>query len=215
MLKLLLMKKTEIFTFLGCFFICVFLFLFYLHKKTKFNTNYNNCLKSLELYKQELYSRDKKLENQLFSEYLFIDSSIIVSDIRGNEISIRKLINSPKLVYSFTEMSCIACVKDDIETLNLLGDKIGSNNIIIISRFDDLKKLKIFAMQNVSKSKYYNLISMFKISIENTEHESPFFFIISSDLKTKFAHITIPGDSIEHYYFKRIIQFFNCNIVEQ
>jgi hypothetical protein len=204
------MGKKAIIIFFSTFFLCIFLFIFYLHQKAKFEKNNSTCLKNLDQYKLELYSRDNKLEKQLFSEYISIDSSIIVSDMIGNEISLKELVRGPKLVYSFTRFSCTACVQDDLEIINRLGDIIGSSNIIIISRFDNLKELKIFAMQNISKSNYYNSTNKFKISLEEIESESPFFFIISRDLKIQFAHISIPGIKIENYYFKRIIQFFNC-----
>lgn len=172
--------------------------------------------KTTEEYNVELllYKHDKKnskeiFSRQIFSEYKYLDSTIIISDVRNKKIPLKELIDTPKLIYRFSETSCMPCVLNDASILNELSDSIGVDNIILISKFDKINRLKIFHNQNGLKYRSYNYTNRFGISLEtDTLRESPFFFILNPEMKIQFAYNTLPDHSIKSPYFKRILQYF-------
>jgi hypothetical protein len=154
------MKEKAIIVLSSCLLIGVFSVMFYFRNDNNNNNNtasLNSCLNDLSLTEYELNTIERNLEKQLFSDYTIIDSTIIVLDMAGNEIYLKSLINTPKLIYTFTE-TCIDRVYPHLEIINNLGDIVGSNNILIIGRYDNFRRFKVFSMQNISKSNYYYLI---------------------------------------------------------
>ena len=121
-------------------------------------------------------------------------------------IRICDIIKAKTLVYRFSDRSCGTCVENDIMELKKLGSTIGSDNIIIISDYDNTRSLINFMSRFSMSFKCYNYQNKFALPIDHgsSMKESPFFLVISRNLEINFAHLSSEDDKITGIYFNRV-----------
>lgn len=161
-------------------------------------------------YKMERYL--EKFEQNIFTENTTL-KNITVTDYKGNKNPIVEIVDGKKLVYRFSEVSCRACVDMDIEILKQLGDSIGHNNIMVISKFDNLTRMNAMLNAKNFNSPYFNYNGKLGLSVEkDTLTEPGFFFLIDNNLRISFAYKTDDAHNFYSPYFRRIIEHFKNGV---
>jgi len=159
-----------------------------------------------------LLKYEKKIDSIRFTKQLFTDELVMrnlaLENLKDQIINLNDIIKDFRLIYHFTPESCNTCVENDIAILNQLCNTIGYERVILISNYDNIRKLKIFINENKIKFNCYNYSKKLNLPIEEDENDAPFFFIIDSCLKIHLAHHTNPEYKIQSFYFQRIKLFF-------
>jgi len=140
-----------------------------------------------------------------------IDKKLKLWDEKANEIVFEQLVNTPKLIYKFSSLSCNSCVENEIRLLKNFASKIGEENIILISNFSDIKYMYNFKRINeLNRFQIYNLKDNY-IHSELSETNIPYYFIVENDFITKA--LFLPNESLNEltvrYYNLIIIRYFN------
>ena len=96
----------------------------------------------------------------------------------------------------------------DFEILKELSDSIGNKNIIILSKYSNLKDAKIYYNNLDFPFNYYNYQFDLEVPIEKNVDDVPCFFILEPSLEAIFPYISKPSHSIKSAYFQRIIKYY-------
>ena len=169
-----------------------------------FEENYN--------LKFRIKGYQEKFEQNIFSENMIL-KSFVLQDTNDQKLVIDSLVLNTKLLYRFSEVSCRACVENDLEIIKQLGGIIGYDNILIISNFSSTTKSQAMLMSMETKSPYYNYRGKLGVPMEKDSIEEPaFFFLLDEKRRIRFAYRTDAAHNFSSPYFKRIKQFFNIGI---
>lgn len=166
-----------------------------------------------------LYNIQKKhLHSLMFNDSLgiiltklSIDKGLRLWNEKDDEIELKQLVNTPKLIYMFSQLSCHSCIENEISLLKKFAGKIGEENIILITNYSDINYMYKFKRINeLDRFQIFNLKDNFihsKLALENV----PYYFIIENDLTTKA--LFVPDKSLNEltvrYYNLIIPSYFN------
>ncbi len=193
-------------------FLIIIIFIGY--KFIQLKKNVENCSKLLIecsensfLSKRENMIQARRDSNELFSAY-FQFQNILTTSLDNNAVEISELISSSKLIYRFSSFACDGCVENDFNILRKLGDSIGNENIIILSKYSNLKDARIYYNNLNFPFNFFNYGNELEIPIEKNTNDEPCFFILEPNLEVIFPYVSKPSHSIKSAYFQRIIQYY-------
>jgi hypothetical protein len=173
-----------------------------------FDDLYSENNTKLKIAEHRIDRYEEKFDQNIFSENTILNIIELV-DTAGNNVVIDEIIDRPKLVYRFAEVSCRACVDNDLEILDQLGRNIGYNNILVLCDYENINKMKSRMHALNFASSYYNHKGFLGLSVERDSLTRPgFFFILNEDLRLSFVYKTDEDHDITSPYFRRIIQFY-------
>jgi hypothetical protein len=133
-------------------------------------------------------------------------SNLTVTDSTNQYVSLSSIINSPKIVFRFSEWNCKECVIHFLDKLKQFSDTIGKEHLIIISSFvhkRDINSFKIHA--KINELQIFNTVKPLNFQSEN--YARPFFFMIDSTLRT--FNVFIPDlyeDEITDNYLRVLVK---------
>jgi hypothetical protein len=139
------------------------------------------------------------LHEKMFIQYQSENS--IINNIVGyteqtKEIDLKSLLSdSIKLVFRFHERNCNACVEQALKSLMEFNAKIGVNNILIITSYQDIRKMKIFVQQYAPGIQIFNVNEDINIPLD--KWDTPYFFVTDNTLKAQL--VFIPIKEIQNY----------------
>jgi len=193
-------------------FLIMIIFIGYKYIQLKKKTAYFSkllieCSEESFLSKKENMIQARRDSNELFSAY-FQFQNILTTSLDNNVVEISDLISSSKLIYRFSSFACDGCVESDFKILRELGDSIGNENIIILSKYSNLKDARIYYNNLNLPFNYFNYGSELEIPIEKNANDAPCFFILEPNLEVIFPYVSKPSHSIKSAYFQRIIQYY-------
>jgi len=162
----------------------------------------------------ELGEKVDKLSNELraywFSELDTLNTDIKIVNSYGDTLVLSDLIShSPKVVYRFTELDCIDCVIKEIDDIKKLSSKIGRGNIVILTTYDQVRKLVAFKRTNHIEIEIYN-IDKHALNLVAEEINTPYIFVISKNMVVE--NLYIPNDlfsEISQYYYSSLIMKYS------
>ncbi len=176
-----------------------------------------NCRKTKGNLVKLCNIQKKQLQSLMYNDSLRInltkpniDKSLKLWDEKDDEIVLEQLVNTPKLIYTFSKLSCHSCIENEFTLLKKFADKIGQENIILILNYSDINNMYRFKRINeLERFKVYNCKNNYfhlKLTLENI----PYYFIIENDLIIKA--LFVPDKSLNNltqWYFNLIkIRYF-------
>jgi hypothetical protein len=197
------MKKNKNLTIILLITICFF---FCNKNKTK-NSETRDFIASRELLS---VSEDIKEIYKNESDSLH---NIIVQDYNGDKNKLISFIgNHSKLVFWFPNFGCQSCLDEELFFLKDALKKISDNDIVVISKFDNLKGLKLFKISNDFKCKCLNT-QQDSLGASFEKMNRPCIFLLDSTMKVNCFFIPKRNyPELTMYYYKTIIQrFYNKN----
>lgn len=151
----------------------------------------------------------KELEDKF--EQQRINNSLL-TDTASGTVPIRQLIgNSPKLIMKFSDQSCHVCVDDILHKLDSAADKIGRENIIILSSYVQYRNFYIFYKKYGSRFAIYNMKEK-PLGLKTEEYDKPFLVkvdtgLIATHLFVPFTETPVPTEE----YLMEIESFFRSD----
>jgi len=143
------------------------------------------------------------------NSYFKISRSLKLSKENGEEVVLSKLLdNEYKIVFRYSEFTCMDCIRKEMGNMKALSEKIGKNNILVLASFDNQRDFYINKRVNNIDLPIYNIpLKSLDNTIEN--FNIPYIFILDKDCSV--SNIFLPYRDMPHLteeYFKDIIKFF-------
>lgn len=123
-------------------------------------------------------------------------------------IQISDIVGETKLIYRFYEGTCVECIETELDIVKQLGDSIGVDNIIVISDFKNINRLKAIINRKQIHSQCFIYSDRFDLPIELDDIEVASFFLLEKDLLTRSVFKAGGDQSIEDPYYKSLMDFF-------
>lgn len=139
--------------------------------------------------------------------------NVEISSLSGVASRLKEIVLlGPKMIFRFQETDCATCIDSYLLLLKSLADSIGEENIIILSRYENLQYLRILIKKHQLNLKAYNYSDILLSPIEtcDLEHKA-IIFRLNKDLTVDKLHFASSSESIENAYFSDIINKFRCN----
>ncbi|TSA37817.1 MAG: hypothetical protein D4R64_04930 [Porphyromonadaceae bacterium] len=161
---------------------------------------------SLNTLNKEISNKQIILEEQMVNFYNFegfnIGKTQMFMNQKGDSINVDHILGQGrKIVFNFSEYNCDACVKEELISLKIICNIIGSKNIIILGNFERIRDLGIILKSAEIDCQYYNSAKSSVIpEIENKN--LPFIFINDLGLNAKSLFIINKNsnDLTKHFY---------------
>lgn len=118
-----------------------------------------------------------------------ISEQLVLKNYRGEEFIINDILSSEKLVFRYSELHCDVCVDEQIKSLKKYKEKIGSDNILILADYNNIKNLALFKRLNSIELPIFKLSK--KLNLELDEKDFPYFFVIDSSFIARDFFIPI------------------------
>ncbi len=150
-------------------------------------------------------NRDHFLRLSLKNNNTVLKKGLKVIDEKGESFLLREVLPFPKLIFRYSEIHCDVCVDQQIKTLKLFKEKIGSDNIIILANYKLLKNLILFKRLNALDLQVYKLSS--ELNLELEKNDTPYFFIL--DENNVANDFFIPIKEINNYTHRYLNLMFD------
>lgn len=171
---------------------------------------------NLEIMEDSLRHHILRFDN-LLSNYLImtefqsmkIDRDLILYNTDGQIQELGKLVcQGPKLIFKYSKLNCDVCVDEQIILLKEFTEIIGSENVIIISDYDNPRELTQFVRMNQLDNEVPNLHDQEIIPFDKS---LPYYFILSRHLTLQQLFIPLSGSRyLTKNYFNIILRsYFN------
>lgn len=182
---------------------------FYAVRSRSYNRKLIKVNNELILQKQKVKNYNERTRLKLFMNSEEIEP-VFLLDPNNDSISIQELVKTPKLVFRFTEQFCRPCIEQALESLKLLGESIGYNNILIISDVKTSSLLKIFIKVNDVFSPCYSYSKQFNFEIEGESGSDriPYYMVLDQYLHVSFPFFAEENDELNSIYLDRIKRLF-------
>lgn len=92
-----------------------------------------------------------------------------ITSINRNLTSLSDVITKPMFVLRFNDSDCIICIEHILDILKSLSDSIGKENILILTRYSDVRYLKIFNNMHHINLESYNYAKILISPIETCD----------------------------------------------
>ncbi len=129
----------------------------------------------------------------------------------NDSVLINSLVKSPKLVLRFSDKFCSPCTEESLKSINIIGDAIGFNNILIISDLENTRLLNIFIDGNNVLSPCFSYQGKLDFEIENIPgyKRAPYYFVLDQNLMVSLPFFANEDNELNTIYIERIINMFN------
>lgn len=199
-------NKTTIFL-ISCLILSLISTLYVKQKSNKLIIKNHEINAELNDYKY-IESRHKdKYEETLFSENIQL-SDIAMINSNLDTVYLESIIDKPKLIYRFYQETCVQCYEDELDILKKLSEKIGIENVLIISDFGKMNQLRAIINRKNIKSSFFNYSNKLGLPIDEDDRKIASFFVIDQNLRTRFVFKAGGDQNIEDPYYRRILKFF-------
>lgn len=192
-------NKTYI-SFAILLFICIALNLFLLIKYNVACNSYLHARKELleaKLWNSKLDAIYNNKDIEIVTEYCSIPDYLIFWDESGEYYDISDVLSeNNKMVFYFSENHCSDCIKSALNEIINIPDSTTLNNYIILCNYLNARHFQTLLKEYDLRVPIYNINGQ-RLNIPAEEMNSPFFFIINSDLRCR--QVFIPIKEIENY----------------
>lgn len=177
-------------------------------KAQKLNQSLSTNISQLEVLLNNERSlsanRDHFLRLSLKNNNTLIKNDLEIIDEKGKSFLLKDILPFPKLIFRYSELHCDVCVDQQIKTLKLFKEKIGSDNIIVLANYELLKNLILFKRLNALDIPVYKLSGRMNLELE--ENDTPYFFIL--DKNNVANDFFIPIKEINNYTYRYLNVMF-------
>ncbi|WET69015.1 hypothetical protein [Sphingobacterium sp.] len=162
----------------------------------------DDCQDRLELNR---YYHKQSVSGSQLNNGIKLNAEILLKDLNNKEVSLKKLISTgPKLIIRSNEDGCGLCIEHELKLIKKFMDKIGPQNIILITTHNNVRKLKVFKNDNNITLDVYTCTSL-GLPYELVS-QKPFLFVIDPSFTSNNFHIPeISETEISEVYYESII----------
>ena len=161
------------------------------------------------LEKQEIDQFNEKTKLKLYMTDVQLKPFHLLNP-SNDTVLIHSLVNSQKLVLRFSDHFCSPCTDNALKSLQIIGNAIGFNNILIISDLENARLLNIFIDGNSVSSPCFSFQGRLDFEIENMpDHKrAPYFFVLDQNLTASHPFFANEENDLNNIYIEWIIYMF-------
>lgn len=155
------------------------------------------------------YYHKQNISGAQLNNGIKIDTGILVKDINNASVSLRSLIGKgTKLIIRNNEDGCGLCIEHELTLIKKFEEKIGKENIILVTTHNNVRKLKVFKEKNNINLDVY-VCPTLELPYEKIS-KKPFLFLMDSSFVTSNFFIPELSESTisETYYSNIIDRYF-------
>lgn len=158
-----------------------FFFCFFYFKEKQSNVdNTKLCRKN----KKQFHELKNKYYVELKDGWSFVRRDMKILNIQEDSLKLSDIIlDNPKLVLTFSRYACSACIKKEIKILSNFKSKFDTNEVIILTDFENARELIIFVKMNEINYSMYIIDELFGIKAD--EERLPYYFVLDKDMCMK------------------------------
>ncbi len=164
-----------------------------------------------EIIINELFQKDSL---DILLDNMPLKEELKLKDSDNSTITLEKIAKESKIILRLPEFSCTSCFEESLIAFKKFIDRIGDNNVIIISKYENPRDLYMFKRINKFTCSVYNIKEDTGLIAENNSF--PFIFFIDESMKTKDLHVIRKGDSkLTEFYLENMFNKYFKNSKEQ
>jgi len=156
----------------------------------------------------------KQIENDNTREILYknLEFQLILHRSLNRDICDSVLMNSSKILLLFNGNGCKQCILSLIMDLNILAEKIGKENIILVGDFDNKKTFEDYLL-NINDG-FKSILFKNVFDIQTIKIDKPTLLIIEPDYSTYIFYNPEGEPTVRKKYFEELIPalFINRNL---
>jgi len=146
---------------------------------------------------------------RLIKSCLGLDPNMEMITLSGVKVKLVDVFNTRKLVIRYSKLSCNSCVENEFELLKEFVKKIGANNIVMITDYENTGNLFRFLRINKMEDFDVYLTQDHELQSVLEFHNMPYYFILDSRLILKSIFIPNKEDNeFTKSYFNSITKYF-------
>lgn len=145
--------------------------------------------------------RQLNAENTILNDFL-------ISDMQNSTLKLSEILDSTKLLYRFFPQTCPPCLERDLDSLKVIGEEIGFNNIIIISSFEEPRLLKVLMQSKSVDYMAFNIRNSITSSLEYNNKSKPYLLIITKDRNVVLPFVLNDDPNVNSLYYARVKKYF-------
>jgi hypothetical protein len=149
--------------------------------------------------KQLLQTLSDNVSLSYNSENYALDDSIVLCSEKGNNFLLTDSIQSPRLIFRFSENACDACILKVFECL--MTQNVQNNNILVIATYKDNRTLKIFKTSNNITVPIYRIV-FGDLDLPVERKNVPYLFMLDNDKISKLLFVP------NQYHLQFTAQYF-------
>jgi len=177
-------------------------------ESTTYNNNYE-LLTSISIAEKRIDGFKQKEILEIQTAHAFVPNHLVFDINTGDSVYLQNIIKTSTILYRFTQSSCLDCVIQDIESLNLIRDRIREDNIIVIGGYESNRAFKAFASSLEMKFRCFNYLPPLNVPLQTEENGNnvPFFMVVRPTLEILFPY-SRDDKTQNDKYLDRISQYF-------
>lgn len=193
------MKNKTVVVFIILLFVCIAMNVFVLIKYQKVYQKYQSTEKELA----DVKVWNSRLDGVYFNKKMEAISDnypipdLIIWDESNEYYNLSEILTQKdKMAFYFSETHCFDCVKDAFNQIKNIPDSITSKNYFILCNYANARHFQAFLKEYDLKIPIYNINGQ-SLNLPIERIESPFFFVVKSDLRSRQPFI--PIKEIDNY----------------
>lgn len=150
--------------------------------------------------------------NEILNNNKLLDREQKLVNIEGDTVSLGSVFKGgPKLVIRYSVLNCQVCVDEEMIRLKKLGERIGNENIVILTYYQRFRDVIVFHKKTKNPFPVYFIPdNNLKLPVE--EENIPYLFVSDEDCLAKMFFIpekTMP--EISNIYYEQVADRYFSN----
>lgn len=163
------------------------------YKKAFANATFANnyeLITDLSIAEERIDGFKRKQLLEIQTAHYFIPDHLLCDINTMDNINLQNVLKGTSLLYRFTESSCLDCVIQDLESLNLIADNLGADKILVIGGYENVRTFKAFANPMDLKYRCFNYPPSLDIPMQTDTSgtDVPFFMVVNPNLEILFPY---------------------------
>ncbi|HEY3373048.1 MAG TPA: hypothetical protein VGK10_19515 [Prolixibacteraceae bacterium] len=200
--------KIKIIIFILAFMGILNILFIYFHIK---NVN-NNILinqKTIEIDKLKFENLKNKYFLEIKDNFFPFDPNMKIISIQGDTLLFKEILSPrPKLIFSFSKLTCSSCVEKEILRIKNIESTFGFDNIIILTNYEHIRDIAMFCKLNNVKYPMYLICKGLNLNVyqNNLAH----YFVVFDDFYLRDMYIVDQNspDLTNKYLDEMLLKYF-------
>ena len=146
------------------------------------------------------------------SNHIKLKEDFVLTDEIGKMYKISALIGeTKKIILRYPELSCTSCYQEQMMNINNLIEKIGYENVLILTAYQNPRDVHTFKRTNKLNKNVFNTIEN-DLGLALEKKNVPYLFVLDSNLHTRMAFMPLKNfPQLTDSYFELLMRIFEID----
>ena len=176
-------------------------------------SNYNNIIalnnEKSSVIVNELFQKDSL---DILLNNMSLRKDLVLKRTDNLITTLKKIADEPKIILRLPELSCKSCFEESLTVFKKFIDKVGDDNVAIITKYQNPRDLFLFKRANNFSCSVYNIIEEGNLGLISKNNTFPFIFILDKSLRSNDLHVIRKGEPVlTKIYLDNIYKKYDIN----